>query len=90
MVKENLIRPCIVCSIQTDLLCSECHKPFCPRHGPIRCPICLGEKKEPHGIDCWPPSSCIDPDHCPVIYAIFMQVKEENFEVVEYFRNYDE
>lgn len=38
-----------------------------------------------HGINCWPPTKCIDPDNCPVVYAILMQEYWEGFDVDAYF-----
>lgn len=32
---------------------------------------------------CWPIARCIDPDNCPVVYAVMMQEYMENYDIKE-------
>ncbi len=36
-----------------------------------------------HPDTCWPPPGCIDPDHCPVVYAAMMQSTYDGLNVEE-------
>ncbi len=36
-----------------------------------------------HPDECWPPGRCINPDKCPVVYAVMMQGEEEGLDIAE-------
>ena len=42
-----------------------------------------------HGFDCWPPTRCVDPDNCPMVYALLMQEYHEGFDIDGYFGKVD-
>ena len=39
--------------------------------------------EEHHPDKCWPPSRNIDPDNCPVVYAVLMQMAYDGLDLEE-------